>query len=261
MSYFVSVEPTSERKNGYVVHKCVCSCGNVCYKKTSDLSKSTMCPTCARKFRNKKIEKHGLYARNKRLARLCYGAYKRCNDPSVNGYENYGGRGIKFKFDSIEHMFNWSIENGYSDNLSIDRIDVNGNYEPSNCRWISMEEQASNKTNTVRLNGICGIKNISEYLGITSKQLSNYLYKKKLTIEEVYELYKTDPNFHGTHSDKNSVSQRKRKDQLVISKEEAINIVNNIKNGSTSWKESKRLGKDHITIKRAIKRLEDGYYD
>ena len=185
----------------------------------------------------------------------------RCFTETTTEYENYGGRGIKFKFDSIEHMFNWSIENGYSDNLSIDRIDVNGNYEPSNCRWISMEEQASNKTNTVRLNGICGIKNISEYLGITSKQLSNYLYKKKLTIEEVYELYKTDPNFHGTHSDKNSVSQRKRKDQLVISKEEAINIVNNIKNGSTSWKESKRLGKDHITIKRAIKRLEDGYYD
>ena len=124
-----------------------------------------------------------------------------------------------------------------------------------------MEEQASNKTNTVRLYGICGIKNISEYLGITSKQLSNYLYKKKLTIEEVYELYKTDSNFHSTYSDKNSVSQRKRKDQLVISKEEAIKIVNNVKKGSTSWKESKRLGKDHITIKRAIKRLEDGYYD
>ena len=261
MSYFVSIEPTDERKNGYIVHKCTCSCGNICYKRTSDLRTSKMCPRCVAKARGEKNKTHGLYSKNNRLATICVSAYKRCNNPNDMSYKHYGGRGIEFKFDSIEHMFNWSLKNGYSDDLSIDRIDVNGHYEPSNCRWVSIEEQAINKTNTVRLNGISGIDNIANYLGITSKQLGNYLYKKKLSIDEVYFLYKTDPNFHSSHSDKKSVSQRKRKDQLVINKEEAINIVNNIKNGSTSWKESKRLNKDHITIKRAIKRLEDGYYD
>jgi hypothetical protein len=46
------------------------------------------------------------------------------------------------------------MSNGYSDDLTIDRIDVNGNYEPSNCRWVTQEEQAGNKTTTVKVNGI-----------------------------------------------------------------------------------------------------------
>ena len=72
---------------------------------------------------------------------------KRCNNKKNKRYEGYGGRGIRV-CDEWEHSFEafyrWATENGYREDLSIDRIDVNGNYEPSNCRWISMSEQAKN---------------------------------------------------------------------------------------------------------------------
>lgn len=77
---------------------------------------------------------------------------KRCNNKNQSNYNNYGGRGIKVCKewnDDFESFLEWSISNGYNDSLTIDRIDVNGNYEPSNCRWVTWEEQHYNKRNTV----------------------------------------------------------------------------------------------------------------
>lgn len=74
----------------------------------------------------------------------------RCFDPNNKKFDCYGGRGIvvcdEWK-DSFENFMLWSISNGYSDELTIDRIDVNGNYEPSNCRWVAWKEQCRNKRN------------------------------------------------------------------------------------------------------------------
>lgn len=74
-------------------------------------------------------------------------------------YKHYGGRGIKVCSewkDSFNTFYHWAIDNGYSDNLTLDRIDVNGNYEPNNCRWITIKEQFSNKRNNhfIMLNGV-----------------------------------------------------------------------------------------------------------
>lgn len=67
----------------------------------------------------------------------------------TNGYERYGGRGIKVceewkHREGFLNFYNWSMENGYNDNLTLDRIDVNGDYKPSNCRWSTKEEQFRN---------------------------------------------------------------------------------------------------------------------
>jgi hypothetical protein len=74
----------------------------------------------------------------------------RCYVKTSGGFEYYGGRGItvcnEWKNDFIAFK-DWAINNGYSGNLSIDRINVNGNYEPSNCRWIRMAEQQKNRRN------------------------------------------------------------------------------------------------------------------
>lgn len=73
---------------------------------------------------------------------------RRCNNPNTHGYKYYGGRGIKVCEvwnNSFTSFFEWAINNGYADNLTIDRINVDGNYEPTNCRWITIQEQQKNK--------------------------------------------------------------------------------------------------------------------
>ena len=86
---------------------------------------------------------------DKRLYRIYNHIKDRCyrkNDPS---YKWYGAHNIKMCdewLNDFETFYNWSMNNGYKDNLTIDRIDVNNNYEPSNCRWVDMKTQCRNRT-------------------------------------------------------------------------------------------------------------------
>lgn len=77
---------------------------------------------------------------------------KRCRLPSSANYQYYGGRGINVCdewFDSFEVFMLWSLGNGYEESLSIDRKDVDGNYEPSNCRWANQTLQMKNRRNVI----------------------------------------------------------------------------------------------------------------
>lgn len=89
-----------------------------------------------------------------RLYRIFDHMKQRCYNKNNNRYKHYGGRGIvvcdEWNSD-FDVFYNWAYENGYDDTLTIDRIDVNGNYEPSNCRWITNLEQQNNKRNNVLL--------------------------------------------------------------------------------------------------------------
>lgn len=73
----------------------------------------------------------------------------RCYYPKSKDYKNYGGRGIKIcdEWLNYDNFRNWSISTGYQEGLTIDRIDNDRNYEPSNCKWITMKEQQRNKRN------------------------------------------------------------------------------------------------------------------
>lgn len=101
---------------------------------------------------NKLAQKHGLS--HTRLHRIWHSMYCRCYYSSTNQYKNYGGKGIKVcdKWQHIEgfiNFYNWAINNGYSDELTLDRIDNEKDYCPENCRWATLKEQSNHRTNNV----------------------------------------------------------------------------------------------------------------
>lgn len=82
------------------------------------------------------------------LYKVWYGMKSRCNNPNNEQFHNYGGRGIKIKeWSTYENFKQWALQNGYEDGLTIDRINVNDDYYPKNCRWITIQEQQLNKRN------------------------------------------------------------------------------------------------------------------
>lgn len=101
---------------------------------------------------NKNSVKHGLS--KTRLHRIWHSMYCRCYYSSTNQYKNYGGKGIKVceEWKHIEgfiNFYNWAIKNGYEENLTLDRIDNDKDYCPSNCRWKTPKEQSNHRTNNV----------------------------------------------------------------------------------------------------------------
>lgn len=86
-----------------------------------------------------------------RIKRIRNGMIQRCTNPNNQNYASYGGRGVKIYYkwlNDSNSFINWSSENGYTDYLSLDRIDPYGNYEPDNCRWATTFTQANNKRDT-----------------------------------------------------------------------------------------------------------------
>lgn len=142
------------KKNGRNYWKCQCSCGKVIEASTGNLrsGRATNCG-CFRIERTKLANTtHG--KTNTKLYGVYKHMYRRCYKETEPAYKNYGGRGIKICeewLNNFENFYDWAVNNGYDENLTLDRINVNGNYEPSNCRWVNQTVQQNNRTNNVRL--------------------------------------------------------------------------------------------------------------
>lgn len=142
----LSVEKT---KNKHTYWLCQCACENMRVLQTHQLTsgKVTSCGCM-----NRKSQKSTVISANKRLYSVYSQMIARCYNPKATSYPYYGAKGItvcsswRKNFDSF---LRWSMKNGYNDFLSIDRIDNTKGYSPSNCRWIPLSEQFTNRTNNV----------------------------------------------------------------------------------------------------------------
>ena len=142
--------------------------------------------------------------KDKRLGNIYSHMKERCYNPKFPQYKDYGGRGITVCKEWLNpervHLFlhsnpskgfltfkEWALANGYTDELTLDRIDVNGNYEPSNCRWVSRKLQNRNKRNTIFLTAFGKTQSLGQWAeetGLTVKAIDQRLRKSGFEAEK-----------------------------------------------------------------------------
>ena len=127
--------------------------------------------------------------KNTRLYQIWKNMRARCYRKTHPAYDRYGGRGITITpdWDSFENFYNWANQHGYRDDLSIDRINVNGNYEPENCRWATDYEQANNARSNHKVNFYgeeLNLSQVSQRTGIPATTLYNRLSKLGWSAED-----------------------------------------------------------------------------
>lgn len=168
----IAVSPAGKNKYNHALWLFRCDCGkekviNI-YSVTSGKTRS--CGCLSDEERRKKGVRanrttHGMHG--SRLHRIWKRAKTRCYNPNSKDYHLYGGRGIAMCDEwkaSFPCFAEWALSNGYSDTLTLDRKDSDGDYSPDNCRWATAKEQANNKRNN-RVIEIEGVKKtISEWV-------------------------------------------------------------------------------------------------
>ena len=164
-------------KHGMATWLCRCDCGQEANVFGNNLrsGKSKGCRSCASR---EKATTHG--GTGTRLHNIWFNMRQRCGNKNHHGYKNYGGRGIRVcaEWDESFGPFRaWAMANGYKSDLSIDRINNDGNYEPGNCRWATSRQQQRNARSNVHvtINGVT--KLICEWAEIAGIEYATLLHR------------------------------------------------------------------------------------
>ena len=178
----IGVHDTGSRKTYYV---CQCDCGNIKVVRADALiSGATKSCGCIKKEQDKinLSANHKHKMSGTRIYETWQDMKRRCYNKQNARYDRYGGRGITVCdewLNNFQSFYDWAISNGYSDDLTIDRIDNDGNYEPSNCRWSTAKEQCNNRGS-----------NINITIGNATKSLMCWCEIFNVDYKKVYARYK-----------------------------------------------------------------------
>lgn len=193
-----AIECVGKDKSGYALWKCKCDCGSLVVVKGKSLrngnTKSCGCRNieeATKRIVNFNTKHSGS---NTRLFRIWSHMKSRCYNSNSTNFSDYGGRGIaiceEWKLD-FASFHEWAMDNGYDENAprgkcTLDRIDVNGDYCPENCRWVDAKKQANNRRNNsvIAFNG--ETHTISEWadaIGMSEETLLKRLKSDNYTVE------------------------------------------------------------------------------
>jgi len=176
-------------KNGKTMWLCKCDCGNLTESSCNKLTTgSKLSCGCYKLDRIKEAStKHS--GKGTPLYNVWRGIKERCYCPNDKAFKYYGGKGIEVCAEwknNFETFKKWAEENGYKQGLTIDRLDNDKNYEPTNCRWATMREQSNNKSNISKyeLDGkLYSLRDLSEKFNLPIDVLYYRLKRAKWSIE------------------------------------------------------------------------------
>lgn len=150
--------------------ECICVCGKIWFTQLTQLKTGTTvsCGCIGLKMRIESNTKHGMASEGKRhpIYKAWWGMRSRCKGASGGDLKNYLLRGIKMcdEWYDFNVFHKWAVKNGWEQDLSLDRINNNGNYEPLNCRWATRTVQQRNRTVNILLTAFGETKCLSEWI-------------------------------------------------------------------------------------------------
>lgn len=187
----VVLERAENDKHGQPCQRCLCDCGKVFIANTYALvhGRTKSCGCLLRESVTKRFTTHG--KSKTRIYRIFRGMHQRCENPNCASYKDYGARGIKVcpRWSDFENFEQDANAAGYSDSLTIERKDVNGDYCPENCEWIPLRDQCRNKRDVEMYEGKISTEWELE-LGLPLRTIRNRRLYYSKSLAEVVEAYK-----------------------------------------------------------------------
>lgn len=184
----------SRKYKGIYYWFCRCDCGKIKELSIQDLkSGNTKSCGCLRKENPSRIKINNLSGT--RIHKIYHNMKTRCFNQKSERYKDYGERGIKIcdewlgKFVGFNNFCDWAFKNGYNENLTLDRIDNDGNYCPENCRWVDMKTQRRNSRNIINItigNETKCLKDWCCIYGIKESRILNYSKRNKISAKDSF---------------------------------------------------------------------------